>query len=376
MPQPASAHARLLQSDPTPGAVLSTAPPAVTLVFSEPVTPAGAGIRVYAPSGRQVAHATAARGAVLSAPVDAEGAGTYVVLWQVYAADTHPSRGAFAFVVGHTSANPFASLLEAPEAGTATPLGLALQAMARLIHFAGFALVFGVVAYRMLTGRKGPFGHLVGAGVALLIVAEPVALLGQLASLSFDADTTFAVLGSSFGRILGLRLGAALLAWTLIATERPWPVLGVGAATAVLDGLSAHGIPGVPFAGQLLVAMHGGAMGLWVGGITAFIGSPDKRKSSLSASGERAGVRGLRFGRYALATFGVAAITGLVLALVHTSFGAALLTTDYGRVLLLKVFVVGAAVVAALVRRRRLELVVAIAAVAFASLLGALPPPS
>ena len=358
VPQPASAHARLLQSDPTPGAVLSTAPSAVTLVFNEPVTPAGVGVSVYSPSGRQVAHATAARGAVLSAPIDAEGAGTYVVLWQVYAADTHPSRGAFDFAVGHTSANPFASLLEAPEAGTATPLGLALQAMARLIHFAGFTLLFGVVAYRALIGRKGPFGRLVGAGVALLIVAEPVALLGQLASLSFDADTTLAVLGSSFGRILGLRLGAALLAWTLMATERTWPVLGVGAATAVLDGLSAHGIPAIPFAGQLLVAVHVGAMGLWVGGIAAFIGSPDPR-----------------FGRYALATFGVAATTGLVLALVHTSFGAALLTNDYGRVLLLKVFVVGAAVVAALVRRRRLELGVAIAAVAFASLLGALPPP-
>ena len=358
MPQSASAHARLLQSDPAPGAVLSTAPPAVTLVFSEAVTPAGTGIRVYAPSGRQVAHAPAARGAVLSAPIDAEGAGTYVVLWQVYAADTHPSRGAFDFAVGHTSPNPFASLLEAPEAGTATPLGLALQALARLVHFVGFALVFGVVAYRTLTWRKGPFGRLVGAGVVLLIVAEPVALLGQLASLSFDADTTLAVLGSNFGRILGLRLGAALLAWTLIATERPWPVLAVGAATAVLDGLSAHGIPAVPFAGQLLVAGHVGAMGLWVGGIAAFIGSPDAR-----------------FGRYALATFGVAASSGLVLALVHTSFGAGLLTTDYGRVLLLKVVVVGAAVVAALVRRRRLELGIAITAVALASLLGALPPP-
>jgi len=358
VPQSVAAHARLLLSDPAPGAVLSTAPPTVTLVFSEAVTPAGTGIRVYAPSGRQVAHATAARGAVLSAPMDVEGAGTYVVLWQVYAADTHPSRGAFDFAVGHTSTNPFAPLLEAPEAGTATTLGLALQAMARLIHFAGFALVFGVVAYRTLTGRKGPFGRLVGAGVVLLIVAEPVALLGQLASLSFDADTTLAVLGSSFGRILGLRLGAALLAWTLIATERPWPVLAVGAATAVLDGLSAHGIPAVPFAGQLLVAVHVGAMGLWVGGIAAFVGSPDAR-----------------FGRYALATFGVAATTGLLLALVHTSFGAGLLTTDYGRVLLLKVVVVGAAVVAALVRRRRLELGIAITAVALASLVGALPPP-
>ena len=330
----------------------------MTLLFSEPVTPAGAGIRVFAPSGRQVASATFARGAALTADIDDEGAGTYVVLWQVYAADTHPSRGAFAFSVGHTSANPFASLLNAAEAGTTTPLGLASQAIAKFIHFLGFALVFGVAGYRILTGQVGPFGRLVGAGVALLIVAEPLALFGQLASLSFDPDTALAVLGSSFGRILGLRLGAALLAWTLIATERPWPVLAVGAATAVLDGFSAHGIPALPLVGQLLVAVHVGAMGVWVGGIAAYLGWPDRR-----------------FGRYALTTFGVAAATGLVLALVHTNVGASLLTTDYGRALSVKILAVGVAVTAALVRRRRLELALAIVAVLCASLVGALPPP-
>lgn len=327
-------------------------------MFSEPVTPAGAGIRVYAPSGRQVGQTTRTRGAVLNSAIDGEGAGTYVVLWQVYAADTHPSRGAFAFSVGHASANPYASLLEATEVGTTTPPGLAIQALARFIHFVGFALVFGVAGYRILTRQVGPLGRLVGVGVGLLIVAEPVALAGQLASLSFDPDTTLAVLGSSFGRILGLRLGAALLAWTLIATDRPWPVVGVGAATAVLDGLSAHGIPAVPFVGQLLVAVHVGAMGLWVGGIAGYLGSPDRR-----------------FGRYALATFGVAAVTGLLLAVVHTSVGEALLTSDYGRVLVLKILVVGGAVAAALIRRRRLEVGVAIAAILCASLVGALPPP-
>lgn len=358
LPQSASAHARLLETDPTSGAVLQSAPAAVTLVFSEAVTPAGAGIKVYAPSGRQLAHATETRGSVLAARVDDAGAGTYVVLWQVYAADTHPSRGAFAFSVGRASANPFASLLDVPQLGTATPLGLALQSLGRFIHFAGFALVFGGAGYRILTARSGRFGRLVGAGVVLLIVAEPVALLGQLASPSFDADTTLAVLGSSFGQILGLRLGAALLAWTLIATERSWPVLAVGAITAMLDGLSAHGFPGAPVVGQLLVAVHVGVMGLWLGGIASFIASPDPR-----------------FGRYALATFGLAALSGAVLALVHTSVGSALLNTDYGHAVVVKIVVVGAAVIAAVVRRRRLELGIAIAAVLAAALVGALPPP-
>jgi copper transport protein len=338
--------------------VLGAAPAKVTLVFTEPVTPAGVGIRVYGPSGAQVASAVEVRGAVLVAAVASSEAGTYVVLWQVYSADTHPSRGAFAFSVGAPGANPYATLLSEPEAGTATPVGLGLQALARWVHFAGFALTFGFVAYAALTARRGRFGRPVVAGAFLLIAAEPLSLVAQLASLSFDGDTALAVLGSAFGRILFLRLAAAVLAWTLIATERPWPVLVTGGAIAVLDGLTAHAIPSVPAAGQLLVAVHVAAMGLWTGGVVAYVRAPDPR-----------------FARYALWTFGVAVATGLVLGLVHTRLGTALVATDYGRVLSLKVTLVVVAAVLALTRRRRAEAVVALAVLGSAALLAALPPP-
>jgi len=330
------------------------APSAVTLVFSEPVTPAGFGIHVYSPSGQQVAGQVVQHGSVLSAPESgATQPGTYVVLWQVYAADTHPSRGAFAFSVVSSSANPYSGLLDQAAAGTSTPLGVALQALARWVHFLGFALVFGLVAYRF-----GSFPRLVNTGLVLLVAAEPISLLAQLASLSFDSDTALAVIGSPFGRVLGLRLGAALLGWTVLATGRRWAVLADGAAIAVLDGLTAHAIPGVPVLGQLLVAVHVGAMGLWVGGLVGFIREPDRR-----------------FPRYAIATFATAAATGLVLGLVHTEWATQLLTTDYGRALFVKIAIVAAAAVAAYLARRRAELAIAAAAIGAASLVAALPPP-
>ena len=332
-------------------------PAAVTLLFSEPVTPAGAGIRVYSPSGRQVAGPTTARGSALVAAVSSSELGTYVVSWQVFAADTHPSRGAFSFDVERPSANPYATLLDAGEIGTATPLGLALQALARWVHFAGFALVFGVVAYRVLTRQARGFPRFVAIGVGLLIAAQPLALVAQLASLSFDGDTALAVLGSSFGRLLGLQLGAALFVWTLTASGRSWPLLAIGTVVAVLDGLSAHAIPGWPGAGQVLVAVHVSAMGLWLGGLAAFVRAPDPR-----------------FGRYAAATFVTAVVTGLVLAFAHTASVAALVSTEYGWALLAKVVIVVGAASAALVRRRRLELSVATVAIAAAALLAALPP--
>jgi copper transport protein len=338
--------------------VVQSVPVSVTLIFTEPVAPVGAGIKVFSPAGHQVAGPARARGSVLSAALDSTEAGTYVVSWQVVASDTHPSRGAFRFVVGHPSSNPFAVLLDAGQAGTTTPLGLALQALARFVHFAGFALVFGVIGYQALTGRVDRPPRLVGVGVLLLIAAEPLAFLGQLASLTFDGDTALAVLGSSFGRVIGLRLGAALLAWTLIATRRSWPLLAIGVAVALLDGASAHAIPELPGAGQLLVAVHVTALGLWVGGLVAFLFAPDRR-----------------FGRYAALTLGVATASGLLLAFAHTGFGAGLTTTDYGRVLLVKVVIVGAALLAVLYRRHRLELAIVTAAAALAALVVTLPPP-
>jgi copper transport protein len=327
------------------------------LIFNEPVTPAGAGIKVFSPTGNQVAAPATAKGSVLSAPLRSSESGSYVVSWQILAADTHPSRGAFRFVVGRPTANPYSTLLDSPEIGTATPLGLGLQALARLVHFAGFALVFGVVGYQALIRPHQPSTRLTAAGVVLLIAAEPLAFAGQLASLSFDGDTALAVLDSSFGRLLGLRLGAAFLVWTLMATRRYWVLLAMGAVVAVLDGFSAHAIPGLPGAGQLLVAVHVGAMGLWVGGLVGFLHAPDRR-----------------FARYAAATLSIAVATGIVLALIHTGFGSGLLTTAYGRVLLLKVVVVGAALSAAFLRRHRPELAAALVVIAAAALLAALPP--
>jgi putative copper export protein len=256
----------------------------------------------------------------LTADVSSSELGTYVVSWQVFAADTHPSRGAFSFDVGRPSANPYAALMSTGEIGTATPFGLALQALARWVHFAGFALVFGVAGYRWLTQGGAGFSRMTGAGVALLIAAEPLALIAQLASLSFARDEE---------QLLSL----------------------------LLDGMSAHAIPGLPGVGQLLVAIHVSAMGMWVGGLAAYLVAPDRR-----------------FGRYAATTFATAVVTGLVLAFAHTASFDALITTEYGWVLLVKALIVGAVFVAVVLRRRRLELGIALAVVGAAAVLGALPP--
>ena len=81
-----------------------------------------------------------------------------------------------------------------------------------------------------------------------------------------------------------------------------------------------------------------------------------------------------RFARYAAGAFAVAVASGVLLAVAHTATFAALVSTDYGWALLVKVAVVGVALVTAVLRRRRWELGAAIAVVASAALLAALPP--
>ena len=357
-PRTVSAHALLLDSDPSPDSILTATPATVALIFTEGVTPAGKGIKVFSPAGHQVAGPARPVGHLLTAPISGSEIGTYVVTWQVLAADTHASRGAFRFVVGQPSSNPYSPLLSGGAIGTATPLGFVLQALARWMHFLGVALTFGTITYQLITRREPRLRRLVVAGLGLLISAEPVALVAQLASLSFDGDTAIAVLGSGFGRLLGLRLAIALLVWALLAVETLWPVIGLGLVMALIDGASGHAIPGLPGAGVLLDAFHVAAMGLWVGGLAAFLYAPDRR-----------------FAPYAAWGFGVSVASGLLLALAHIGFPTALLTTQYGWAVAVKISLVAVALAMAVLGRRRIEFGVVALVVAVAAALVSLPPP-
>src|SRR5207249_1358435 len=74
-----------------------------------------------------------------------------------------------------------------------SPAGLALQVVARWLHFAGYALGFGTLAFGLVVLR--PLGisergsaerrmrWLVSGGIALLLVAAAVTLVAQVVSL-------------------------------------------------------------------------------------------------------------------------------------------------------------------------------------------------
>jgi len=368
VPVAVSAHAQLIGSDPAAGAVLNTRPATVTLVFSEAVMRAGRGISVYGPDGRLAQSGTAkAQGARLTVELTTGGDGTYAVIWTVFASDTHPSRGEFAFSVGH------ASPVRAPgigggDVGLVSAIGLFLQALGRWLHFGGFALGFGAATYALFVTRDPRPLRLASFGVALLLVAEPLALLAQTASIdpaqTFDGDALTSALASSFGQVLGLQVAAALLLWAVLGALRqaPWlrwsiPTLGV--ALALVDATAAHATPALPQPlGLTLSALHVSAMGLWLGGLAAFMVAPTGR-----------------FGRVAGWSAGLLIASGAVLALLHFANPLQTMTTAYGGVLMVKLLVVAPALYVAWRARRRWELAALAVVLAPAAVLVSLPPP-
>ena len=368
VPITASAHAQLVASNPAPGAILDTAPASVELVFSEAVTPAGRGISVYGPDGKLASIGRATTdGSRLSIPLSAGTEGTYAVIWTVVASDTHPSRGEFTFSVGH------ASPVNAPgfgggNIGLSSPLGLLLQALGRWLHFGGFALGFGAAIYALFVVRDARPLRLAGAGAALLLVAEPLSLLAQSASFdpaqTFDGDALISALASPFGRVLGLRLAAAFLLWAVLGALRQaprlrWAIPLLALALALVDATAAHATPALaqPL-GLVLNAVHVAAMGIWVGGVAAYVVAP---------SGA--------FGRVAAWSAGLLVLSGAALALLHFGNPVETMTTPYGGVLIVKLPLVALALWLAWRVRRRGELVALAAVLLAAAVLVSVPPP-
>jgi copper transport protein len=368
--------------DPAPGSVVSAAPVAVRITFSEPVTPFGRGIDVYAPSGKRVSGTAEFRdGALLGGLGDYQPLeqGTYRVEWRVVARDTHPSRGTYTFSVGHASEAPAGGPLS-DELGAAAPLGLFLQALARWLHFLGFALAFGGIAFRVLVmpDAEAPSRQrrLWYAGLALLVAAEPLALAGQAASLGgVDPQSLADVLASAFGRVLALRLGVAFLLWGALGAlpqargRGAWSLLGLGAGLAIVDGLAGHTIRGFPdLLAYLLTAVHEGAMALWVGGFVSLLLVEDRRPLLP------------RFGRLAAASVALLILSGALLALVHLRSPADLAFTAYGLTLAIKLLAVAAALGGAWIGLRSArsgwpEAAALASVLALAGLLASLPPP-
>ncbi len=366
----ALAHPQAQSSRPAPDAVLDTPPLSVSITFSESVDPVGEGIVVYGPSG-EIASTAAAKlsGDTLTRVVDARERGSYLVRWTVVGDDTHPARGAFLFSVGERTRTGV------PGEGRT---GIGLQALARWLSVLGVALGFGIPALALLAldgAMRSREWRLAGAGVGLMLVAEPIGLIGQTATLapgsSLGLDLAGDVLRTSYGHTAGLRLGVALGLWALLGATRSSgrrglvAITALGAAACLVEAASMHGLASLPgWVGLVIGAAHVGGACAWLAAIVLVVaGIPVARLASAAAGAVM-----------------IAGASGVGLALGHLGTVGDLLTTGYGLTLSVKVTLAAVALGLGLVARRRsgarrLELAVAAVVAGLGAVLATLVPP-
>ncbi|MFF7453574.1 FixH family protein [Kitasatospora sp. NPDC008115] len=217
---PASAHAALQSSDPAQNAVLPTAPPSVTLTFSEAVSLSPDSVRVLDPAGKAVdaggpTHAdgkdNTARVGLGSGLAD----GTYTVAWRAVSEDSHPIGGAFIFSIGAPSATTVSTT--ALQNADADGLVAALYGTGRAVAYGAFALLAGAAGFVLLCWPAGaarrPVQRLLMSGwVALLVSTVAVLMLrgpyerGSGIAKAFDLSLVRSTLDERIGTALAARL--------------------------------------------------------------------------------------------------------------------------------------------------------------------------
>ncbi|ACZ32270.1 copper resistance protein CopC [Xylanimonas cellulosilytica DSM 15894] len=107
---PASAHDRLVSSDPADGATLDVLPAVLTLEFSDAVLDTGTQVVVTTGGADVGAPAPEVDGVTVTVPLPPDLAnGDYDVAWRAVSSDGHPIEGTFTFVLAVPAPEPTAS---------------------------------------------------------------------------------------------------------------------------------------------------------------------------------------------------------------------------------------------------------------------------
>ena len=353
-------------------------PRPINLRFTEPVEIALGGVRVFDGSGDRVdvgapRHPDGQSDQV-AVSLPALDDGTYVVTWRVTSADAHPVEGAFTFQVGPEATVDDAagsSRACSPSRVAARAVGV-LYAIDRGLVFASLAVFIGGVVFVtaiLRPGRRSPpvgpsperragrivrIGWITALGATLVGIAlEGVYAAALPLSKVFDPSVWSDVLDTRYGKVALVRVALLLVALPLariaLRAEREvprwWPVPAglVAVALAATPGIAGHASTG-DHVGLAVVSdtLHVLAMSCWLGGLVMLLAIVLVRPLP---EGLRPTVN--RFSALALGCVAVLVVTGGFQAWRQVGSLEALRDTDFGRLLLVKLIVFAALVVAA-----------------------------
>ena len=329
------AHATLVSADPADGSVLTLPPKMVQLHFNESVTPAVVGLIDATGKAREVATRAVGQSILMVLPDDLPQ-GTQIVSYRVVSEDGHPVGGSLVFSIGAVTGS-------APPAD-ARPLTVLIW-LARIGVYLGLFVGVGGAFFAAWIGQ-GLAGSAVSRGALAIGLVSAFVSLGlqglDLLNLPFGAIATPAPWASALATSLGpsLLIAIAVMAMAWFAWKSPSTTVarvltmlamaGVGVSLAT----SGHAATATP---QWLTRpssfLHGVAAAYWIGALAPLAAMARLRDNTLPLVLKQ-------FSVIAMPLVGLLVLTGLVLAVIQLGSLAALIETQYGVILSIKLVLV------------------------------------
>ncbi len=349
----ASAHATLVESNPSNDSVLRRSPPAILLRFTEAVETAFGSIRVYDCSGKRVDSGKITRPdeRSVSATVGTQlPRGTYTVTWRVISADSHPVAGAFVFHVG--SAERAGTCQKVFGKGTPGSVDALFKA-ARAVDFALILLVVGGAAALAVVLRSAAVAlrgrlYRILAGLATALVVAAILCIALQGALAGGFGLTEAFRWNTFDAVLHTRFGKAFLFQIAFAAAAALVALAVGRArnatlaplvflpaVCLLPTLSAAGHARTSGSLALVADVaHLTAGSVWVGGLAFTVFALVRAREDRWPLAARAVPL---FSRLAVISVAVLVLAGALRGYEEVRTWRGLWDTTYGLLLLAKV---------------------------------------
>ncbi|MEP6691444.1 MAG: copper resistance protein CopC [Gemmatimonadaceae bacterium] len=393
-PGVADAHAKLLKSDPASGAHLDSLPRTVRLWFSEPMQLAVSSIAVAAPGGAMLALGAPRAGVSGVAEIDVDlppalAAGAYAVRWRSASRDGHPISGSFSFTItaapdaiaAPSAADSIARAAAAVTTAARAAADSAVRAQSdgndefgisspayvviRWLTYAALLIAIGSAIFlvAVVGGARG--SGILDAGAAEA-VARDARRVGRIAAWALVPIALARLVAQSLAMEGSMSLGSAPLSRMLLNTV--WGVGWLAQVTmAILLALVLRrtrvGAAGIVIAALLAFTQsfsgHAVAMGVltpltfvaigvhvlaaagWLGALFVMMvaGVPVAMRMRGGDGARTASALVNRFSPWAIAFAAALIVTGAISAWVHLGSIAALTSSRYGIVLLIKLAV-------------------------------------
>lgn len=269
----ALAHAGLVSADPADGSVLAAAPAAVTLTFTEPVSPLAVTLVTAEGQRQDLDTVTSAGERVVIGLPKGLGKGTHLLSWRIASADGHPVAGTLAFSIGAPGLRP--QLAAGPDPALATATWVVRAALYALLFVGVGMAVFGATVTPLPKALRRMPLLLSGGGLLLAPIALDLHGLDAL-GLGLGSLATARPMLAAFATSYGATIIAMVLAFALTVLSQlgePSRSRGVlvflaWGAAALAPVLSGHAGTAPPqWLSRPAVVLHMLSLVYWVGAL-------------------------------------------------------------------------------------------------------------